>query len=136
MLSAPLQGEEGGEGMMTTGMYTSNTPEWGTPQDFFDELNKEFKFTLDPCSTKENAKCKRFFTKEDDGLSKEWTGRVFMNPPYGRGIGAWIKKAYDSTHTHTAQRRLSSCCSRPVPIRATSMTTSTARQRYGSLKDV
>ena len=45
--------------MMTTGMYSSKTPEWATPQVFFDALNKEFDFTLDPCATKENAKTRR-----------------------------------------------------------------------------
>lgn len=78
------------------GMMTSNTGEWSTPQEFFDKLNAEFKFTLDPCASKDNAKCKQFFTKADDGLSKKWSGRVFCNPPYGREIGAWVKKAYDS----------------------------------------
>ena len=78
-------------------MYSSATPEWSTPQDVFDALHKEFSFTLDPCATIENAKCPVFFTKEDDGLKQEWKGRVFMNPPYGRGIGAWMKKAYESS---------------------------------------
>lgn len=81
---------------MTSGLYSSKTPEWATPQAFFDKLDDEFHFTLDPCATPQNAKCKRFFTQADDGLSKKWTGRVFMNPPYGRGIGAWVKKAYES----------------------------------------
>lgn len=63
----------------------------------FDDLNKEFRFTLDPCATKENAKCRRFFTEEDNGLIQDWSGeRVFMNPPYGRQIGKWIEKAYSS----------------------------------------
>lgn len=53
---------------------SSNTAEWATPQKFFDELNEEFSFTLDPCSTHENAKCKKHFTKEDDGLQKSWGG--------------------------------------------------------------
>lgn len=74
--------------------FSSETVEWATPQALYDQLNKEFKFTLDPCSTPENAKCKKYFTKEDDGLSKSWKGeRVFMNPPYGRVIGDWVKKA-------------------------------------------
>ena len=60
--------------MITSGMMSSNTPEWATPQRFFDELNEEFSFDLDPCSTHENAKCKRHFTKEDDGLQKSWGG--------------------------------------------------------------
>lgn len=60
--------------MITSGMMSSNTPEWATPQKFFDELNMEFSFTLDPCSTHENAKCEKHYTKEDDGLSKSWGG--------------------------------------------------------------
>ena len=74
--------------------FSSKDMTWETPQDFFDELNKEFHFTLDPCATKETAKCEKFYTKEDDGLSKNWDGKiVFMNPPYGREIKHWIKKA-------------------------------------------
>lgn len=73
--------------------FSSATPEWATPQDLFDELNKEFKFTLDPCATTENAKCKKFFTITDNGLEKDWSKyTVFMNPPYGREIGKWIAK--------------------------------------------
>lgn len=76
--------------------FSSEDQTWSTPQNFYDELNKEFNFTLDPCCTKETAKCKKFFTEEDDGLSKSWYGEtVFMNPPYGREIKHWIKKAYD-----------------------------------------
>lgn len=74
--------------------FSSKDQTWETPQDFFDKLNKEFNFTLDPCCTKETAKCKKYFTPEDDGLSKSWDGEtVFMNPPYGRAIKDWIKKA-------------------------------------------
>ena len=82
---------------MNKGLFTSKTGEWETPQDFFDELEEEFVFTLDPCATKGNAKCEKFYTKEDDGLSKSWDGEVvFMNPPYGREIGKWIKKASET----------------------------------------
>lgn len=74
--------------------FSSKTSEWGTPQGFYDELDKEFGFTLDPCATEANTKCARFYTKVDDGLSRSWEGeRVFMNPPYGREIGKWVKKA-------------------------------------------
>lgn len=77
--------------------FSSETDLWSTPQDFFERLDDEFHFTLDPCATIDNAKCQRFFTVEDDGLAQNWDGeRVFMNPPYGRGIGAWVKKAYES----------------------------------------
>jgi phage N-6-adenine-methyltransferase len=73
--------------------FSSKTDLWSTPQEFFDILNMEFKFQTDVCATKENAKCKKFFTIEDDGLSKEWTGIIWMNPPYGREISAWMEKA-------------------------------------------
>ena len=77
------------------GLMSSNTSEWATPQAFFDELNKEFGFTLDPCSTHLNCKCKKHYTKEDDGLSKDWQGEVvFCNPPYGREIVEWVKKCH------------------------------------------
>lgn len=79
-------------------MLTSKDMTWETPQDFFDELNKEFAFTLDPCATKETAKCTKYYTKEDDGLSKDWGGnQVFVNPPYGRDIGKWVKKSYEES---------------------------------------
>lgn len=77
-------------------MFSSNSEEWATPQKFFDELNKEFNFELDVCATPQNAKCKRFYTKNNDSLKHEWKGRCFMNPPYGRAIRRWIEKAVDS----------------------------------------
>lgn len=84
--------------MIDEAMFSSASVEWSTPQDIFDELNEEFNFTLDPCSTHENAKCAEHFTIEDDGLSRDWGGHVvFMNPPYGREIGKWMKKAYESS---------------------------------------
>ena len=80
-------------------MYMSKSNEWATPQDFFDELDKEFHFNLDPCATDENHKCERYFTKADDGLSKDWGGyRVFCNPPYGRDISKWVAKAFYEGH--------------------------------------
>lgn len=75
--------------------YSSKTDDWATPQDLFDSLNRTFNFDLDPCASVENAKCGNFHTLVQDGLEQEWRGKVFMNPPYGRGIGAWIKKAYE-----------------------------------------
>ncbi|MCH4323798.1 phage N-6-adenine-methyltransferase [Staphylococcus haemolyticus] len=78
--------------------FSSKSNEWTTPQYLFDELNQEFNFTLDPCATEENAKCSKYFTIEDDGLSKDWSNDVvFMNPPYGREIKKWIKKAYEES---------------------------------------
>lgn len=75
---------------------SSNTNEWATPQLFFDELNVEFNFTLDPCSTHENAKCKKHYTIEQDGLLQDWSKDVvFCNPPYGRKIAEWVKKCYE-----------------------------------------
>ena len=79
-------------------MYSSKTNEWSTPQYFFDELNKEFNFTLDPCATKQNAKCNKFYTQDDNGLEKDWQGEiVFCNPPYGRKIKHWVKKCQEES---------------------------------------
>jgi phage N-6-adenine-methyltransferase len=75
---------------------SSNSNEWSTPSDFFYKLDKEFRFSLDPCSTHGNAKCQKHFTKQEDGLIQDWSNDVvFMNPPYGREIGKWVKKAYE-----------------------------------------
>lgn len=55
-------------------MFSSSTDLWATPQDFFDRLNAEFDFDIDVCASPENAKCERYFTKEQDGLSQSWGG--------------------------------------------------------------
>lgn len=78
------------------GMMSSATDMWATPQEFFDQYDQWFDFELDVCASIENAKCPRYFTAEQDGLRQEWRGRCWMNPPYGRGIGAWVQKAYES----------------------------------------
>jgi site-specific DNA-methyltransferase (adenine-specific) len=88
--------------MNTDVMFSSKTDLWATPQDFFDELDKEFSFTLDVCALPENAKCKAYYTPEVDGLSQPWPGRVWCNPPYGREIGKWVSKAYLSVFSGTA----------------------------------
>ncbi len=76
------------------GRYNGNGREWETPPEIFSPLNAEFGFTLDPCATPANAKCPRFYTEDQDGLSREWHGeRVFMNPPYGKEIYPWTRKA-------------------------------------------
>lgn len=75
---------------------SSNTCEWETPQDFFDRWNEQYHFDLDVCATHENAKCSRYFTKEQNGLEEEWKGNCWMNPPYGKEIREWMRKAYES----------------------------------------
>lgn len=79
--------------MINDGMFTSKTDMWETPQDLFDNLDSEFHFTLDVCAVKENAKCKNFYSPEQDWLSQPWTGHVWCNPPYGRQIGKWVRRA-------------------------------------------
>ena len=77
-------------------LFSSKTCLWETPQDFFDKLNEEFHFDLDVCALPENAKCNRYFTPDQDGLKQEWNGVCWCNPPYGKDIGKWLKKAYES----------------------------------------
>lgn len=85
--------------MNTECIFSSKTTVWSTPQDFFDKLDEEFNFDLDACAIPENAKCRRFYSPSDDGLAQEWSGTVWCNPPYGREIGKWIKKASESNAT-------------------------------------
>lgn len=87
--------------MNTELMFSSQTDQWATPQDFFDKLNEEFHFTLDPCADEFNHKCDKYFTVEQDGLLQSWANEtVFCNPPYGREIGKWVKKASDENRLH------------------------------------
>lgn len=74
-------------------MFSSKTDLWSTPQDLFNELDNEFHFTLDVCADEYNHKCDNYYTKEQDGLSQAWIGTVWCNPPYGRGIGQWVRRA-------------------------------------------
>ena len=84
--------------MITKGIISSNSNEWETPQNLFDELNKEFNFTLDPCATSYNAKCNKYFTIKENGLKQNWQGNIiFCNPPYGRSIKNWVIKCYEES---------------------------------------
>lgn len=76
--------------------HRSLTVEWETPHALFATLHAEFCFTLDVCATAKNTKCPRFFSQEDDGLSQDWEGVCWMNPPYGPTIGSWMRKAHES----------------------------------------
>lgn len=84
--------------MNTELMFSSKKDDWETPQDLFDELDEEFHFTLDAASSDLNAKCEKHYIIEDDGLSQSWAGNnVFLNPPYGRTMKEWMRKAYEES---------------------------------------
>lgn len=84
--------------MNTELMFSSENEVWATPQDFYDKLDDEFHFTLDPCALPTNAKCANYFTPIDDGLKQDWRGySVFCNPPYGRKIKDWVEKCYQES---------------------------------------
>lgn len=74
-------------------LYRSSSDEWETPQELFDALDAEFHFDLDVCANENNKKCRQYFSREDDGLSKKWGGCVWCNPPYGKDIRRWVEKA-------------------------------------------
>ena len=74
----------------------AQTVEWQTPQDLFERLDAKYHFDLDVCASELNARCDRFYTKADDGLAQPWNGRCWCNPPYGREIAKWVKKAVES----------------------------------------
>ena len=88
---------KGGGARMNAALLSSKNMCWCTPQDFFDKLNAEFGFVLDPAATDKTAKCSLYYTPETDGLSQSWDrgGAVFCNPPYGREIGKWVQKAFE-----------------------------------------
>ena len=85
--------------MKTDVMFSSASGRWDTPQDFYDRLNAEFRFTLDPCADDMNHKCAKYYTEEQDGLAQDWSGeRVFCNPPYGREVHKWVAKCFNEVY--------------------------------------
>jgi phage N-6-adenine-methyltransferase len=87
--------------MINKVLFSSNSDEWETPQDLFNELNQEFRFDLDVAATRENKKCKNYFSKDLDGLKQSWQGSyVFCNPPYSQ-ISKWVKKASGEANSNT-----------------------------------
>jgi phage N-6-adenine-methyltransferase len=93
-----LARNENSKSKLTSGLFTSRTEEWETPRYVFESLDAEFHFQVDVCATSENAKCKVYFDKQVDGLEREWSPfRCWMNPPYGKNISKWMKKAYEES---------------------------------------
>lgn len=87
--------------MNTKLMFSSKSDQWATPQDLYNKLDEEFHFTLDPRADNYNHKCDKWFTVAQDGLAQSWAGEtVFCNPPYGRDIVKWVKKASDENKLH------------------------------------
>lgn len=78
-------------------MPVAKTDNHPTPKAFYNLLDKEFRFTCDAAASSKNAKCAVFFTRRQNGLAQNWGKHVvFLNPPYGRGIADWAKKALDA----------------------------------------
>lgn len=85
--------------MNTDVMFSSKSDLWETPQWLFDKLNDEWRFETDVCAVESNKKCAHYYSPEQDGLSQKWGGCCWCNPPYGREIGKWVKKAAESDAT-------------------------------------
>lgn len=106
---------------MNEALFSSKNMNWCTPQEFFDELNAEFHFALDAAATDKSAKCPKYYTPETDGLKQPWIagggGSVFCNPPYGKQIGEWVRKAYEEAQRGTGreQRRIKRSPIRQIP---------------------
>lgn len=115
---------------MNGALLSSKKLDWCTPQDFFDELNKEFGFVLDAAATEKTKKCDICYTPETDGLSQSWNvgGAVFCNPPYGCEIGKWVQKAFKEAQGG----RQSFFSFRRGQIQAIFTTTYTAKRKYAS----
>jgi len=85
---------------INTALFTSNKDDWETPQSFFDQLNSKYHFSIDLAASDSNHKCARYFTEKDDALQQDWStmgGAMWLNPPYGRHIKDWVKKAYEDS---------------------------------------
>lgn len=117
---------------MNSALLSSKKMDWCTPQDFFDRLNEEFGFVLDAAATDKTAKCPLYYTPETDGLSQSWDrgGAVFCNPPYGREIGKWVKKAH--TKKHAGRGTPLYCLSQRERIRPTFTITYTEKRKSAS----
>ena len=77
--------------------FSSADSKWSTPQELFDKLNSQFHFTIDLAASAENTKCPIFFSEEQDSLAQDWDYHVgWLNPPYSRQLGKWLKKAYET----------------------------------------
>jgi site-specific DNA-methyltransferase (adenine-specific) len=76
-------------------LFSSARADWETPPALYGLLNRQFSFTLDVCATRQSRKCRRYFSPAVDGLRQRWRGCCWMNPPYGRAIAAWVKKAFE-----------------------------------------
>ncbi|QAS00233.1 adenine methyltransferase [Lactiplantibacillus plantarum] len=82
--------------MISKALFTSNKEDWETPQDFYDRLNAKYHFEWDLAASDDNAKCGHYFTRDDNSLEQDWeglSGNLFLNPPYGRELKLWVKKA-------------------------------------------
>ena len=124
----------GNKRMIHKSLWSSARGDWGTPPDLFRALDAEFHFTLDAAANEKNAKCAKFFTPETDALTRSWKteGAVWCNPPYGRDVGKWVRKAFVESG---GDRRLL-CCYTPAPTQDGFTTTSGAKRRYALSRDV
>ena len=82
---------------LSRSLFSSRRQTWETPQDLLDRLNEEFRFIRDVCATGRNRKCVRYFSPDQNALRRRWRGVCWMNPPYGRGIGEWVRKAFEES---------------------------------------
>ena len=91
--------------MINRGLFTSNKEDWETPSAFFNSLNEKYHFKWDLAASSDNAKCNNYFTRDDNSLKQNWgglDGNLFVNPPYGRELKLWVKKASE-THLKNGQ---------------------------------
>jgi len=86
-----------------TALFSSQSSDWETPPAIYAALDRRYHFTLDVCASPETAKCARYYDQATDGLAQPWNGRVWCNPPYGRGVGNWLAKGHDELDTHICE---------------------------------
>jgi len=114
--------------------YSTGDGEWDTPRDMVQNLSRVFDFDVDVCATKENAVCQNFYDRERDGLSQQWCGLYWMNPPYGREIPMWMENMLHSPGTGVCllPARVGTRWWQRSMVKATHITFIQGRLKYGS----
>lgn len=84
-------------------LFSSQKQDWGTPDHVFDQLNRTYRFTLDAAASAENTKCERFIDEAQDAFKTPWTGRVWLNPPYGRALARWVERAFEQSQSEDVE---------------------------------
>ena len=84
-------------------LHSTGKDDWETPAPLFRALDEVYRFTLDAAASRANRKCDLWLSEQEDALRCQWSGRVWLNPPYSRRVGDWVEHAFDQVRLGTAE---------------------------------